>query len=176
MTDKHQQSSLPAIFTAEEAAERLKLTKRAVITNGKRHGLCAIHGRQVIFTEQQLVHLLEAMRYKPISPTEKRYSAEYGGRLALQRLRKVLEAPQVEQRRRQQERRDALAREREARLQVKRQATIAKREQRFAKAQQKKAEQLDTQNRDPAYWTLERKEQLRQERLARLETIERDKE
>lgn len=179
------QSSLPAIFSAEEAAERLKLTKRAVITHGKRYGLCAVYGRRVIFTEQQLVELLEAMRYKPSSPTEERYSSTYAGHLALRRLRAKLESTQAEGQRKQQERRDQLAREREARrqreaaereerLQVKRQAAIAKREAKFANAQQKEQEHLDENSRDPAYWTPERKRLLRQRRLARLETIERD--
>lgn len=137
--------SLPAIFTADEAAQRLKLTKRAVITYGKRYGLCAILGRTVIFTEQHLVDLLEAARYKPSSPTEERYSSAYEGRRALERLRNVLK--QRKQELGQQHRREPLAKERGARSQ--------------------KAEPLDAQNRDPAYWTLQRKRRLRQERLAR---------
>lgn len=176
---------LPTVYTAEEAAARLKLTKRAVITYGKRYGLCAVYGRKVIFTGQQLVELLEAMRYKPDSTVEERYSAAYRSALALKDMRALLDEQQAVRQRKQQERRDQLAREREARrqresterearLQVKRQAAIAKREHKFAKAQQKKMEHLDEKNRDPAYWTPERKRQLRQGRKARLEAIERD--
>lgn len=181
------QSSLPAIFTAEEAAERLKLTKRAVITHGKRYGLCAVYGRRVIFTEQQLVELLEALRYKPTWPEEDRYYLAYKSAQTKEWYEDLLREGQKKRERRKQERRDGLAREREARrqreaaereerLQVKRQAAIAKREAKFANAQQKKMERLDEKNRDPAYWTPERKRLLRQERLARLETIERDRE
>lgn len=182
MVDDADQSTLPLVFTAEEAAERLKLTKRAVITHGKRHGLCAVFGRKVVFTEQQLVQLLDAMRYKPKSSIHDRHVSAYAAGQSSNWVRELLNKQDAERKSRQQERRDRLAREREARrqkeamdrevrLQVKRQASIAKREAKFAKAQQKKMERLDEKSRDPSYWTPERKRQFRQGRMARLNEV-----
>ena len=83
-----------------------------------------------------------------------------------------------DQRKRERHAREAEARER--RLEEKRAATRAKAEMRLAKreatsaakAAEKseaivKTEKLDRSNRDPAYWTPERKKQLRKEREAR---------
>ncbi|MBY5785302.1 hypothetical protein HFN62_16420 [Rhizobium leguminosarum] len=53
---------LDTIYTADEAAERLRLTNRGVIRLGKAHGLCSRVGRDYLFSEQDLLALWEVMR------------------------------------------------------------------------------------------------------------------
>ncbi len=55
---------LERIYTADEAADYLKLTRRAVITAGKRYSLCFVRGRDVRFTASHLAELPRAMAYK----------------------------------------------------------------------------------------------------------------
>ena len=76
------------VYTADEAAELLRLTRRAVITAGKRYGLCFVRGRQVIFLGKHLIALIEAMRFKPLANT--RYLQAYESGMAAGRLQKLL--------------------------------------------------------------------------------------
>ncbi|MBY2997838.1 hypothetical protein [Rhizobium leguminosarum] len=65
---------LDTIYTAVEAAERLRLTNRGVIRLGKAHGLCSRVGRDYLFSEQDLLALWEVMREpakQPKPPTVK---------------------------------------------------------------------------------------------------------
>ncbi|TGR32971.1 MULTISPECIES: hypothetical protein [unclassified Mesorhizobium] len=65
-------AGLGTIYTAKEAATRLKMTRRGVITLGKRYGCCSMHGRSVLFSEQDLLDIWQVMRApatetKPVS-------------------------------------------------------------------------------------------------------------
>lgn len=65
---------LDTIYTADEAAERLRLTNRGVIKLGKAYGLCSRVGRDYLFSEQDLLALWEVMREpakQPKPPTVK---------------------------------------------------------------------------------------------------------
>lgn len=169
---------LEPIFTADEAADRLRLTRRAVVTAGKRYGLCFVHGRSVLFTESQLVELVEAMRFKPSSTLHQTYFSQRNGEKALASLRERLNEQRAEHDAKKAA--NALAR-REASLQRQRDKAEVRR---AAKAEKQavrdlakrrrdlndkiEPEPLDHKNRDPGYWTDERKRRLREERVARM--------
>lgn len=53
---------LETIYTADEAAERLRLTNRGVIKLARQYGLCSRRGRDYLFSESDLVALWEALR------------------------------------------------------------------------------------------------------------------
>jgi hypothetical protein len=53
---------LDTIYTADEAAKRLRLTTRGVIKLAKEHGLCSVVGRTYLFTEKDLISLVEVTR------------------------------------------------------------------------------------------------------------------
>ncbi|MCV0396989.1 MAG: hypothetical protein K5872_08725 [Rhizobiaceae bacterium] len=167
------------VYTADEAAELLKLTRRAVITAGKRYGLCFVRGRQVNFLGKHLLELIEAMRFKPTPGIQQRHlsaweSAQSSKRLtayvAKQRAEKEARkaARQAEAERAREARRQREAQEREERLVEKRRVATEMREAKAAKAAARRSRILDTDSRDPAYWTDQRKLQLREERVARM--------
>ena len=144
---------LDIIYTADEAAEKLKLTRRAVITNGKRYGLCFEVGRHVRFTETQLVKLVEAMQFKPVSSIGEKYVAAYNIETAYARLRVIDESEAQAKAVRKEERRSRMAAERELRraaeaeererkLEAKRQITRQREEAKAAKRAEKRAESL----------------------------------
>lgn len=159
------------IFTPDEAAERLRITKRKVITLGKRFGLCRVTGRTVLFTEKDLSDLVDAMRFKPVSDIGERYSTAWRSRNAYERAVALVEA----RRRPNQEKTAAAAAARAAARQVRiaeearlrEDGRAAKERARELKSSPPTAhiEELDRNNRDPAYWTAERKRRLRKERV-----------
>lgn len=169
-------TQLDNIYTADEAAKRLRMTQRGIITLGKRYGCCSIHGRDVLFSEQDLVDIWQIMRApatatKPV--TAKAIAFYSTDTLYRDLLRKGQQ--ELEEKRRLRQAREQAARE--ERLEEKRQAARAKVEARAAKktaalAAKTKTElasqPLDIKNRDPDYWTPERKELLRLEREARI--------
>jgi len=53
---------LDTIYTADEAAERLRLTNRGVIKLGKAYGLCSRRGRDHLFSEADLLALWDVLR------------------------------------------------------------------------------------------------------------------
>lgn len=59
---------LDTIYTADEAAERLRLTNRGVIKLGKSYGLCSRRGRDYLFSEADLLALWEVLREPPKQP------------------------------------------------------------------------------------------------------------
>ncbi|KKX33952.1 helix-turn-helix domain-containing protein [Rhizobium sp. LC145] len=59
---------LDKIYTADEAAERLRLTNRAVIKIARQYGLCSRRGRNYLFSEADLLELWEVMREKATEP------------------------------------------------------------------------------------------------------------
>jgi hypothetical protein len=56
------ETPLDTIYTADEAAERLRLTNRAVIKIARQYGLCSRQGRSYLFSESDLLALWEVMR------------------------------------------------------------------------------------------------------------------
>ncbi|MBB3743760.1 excisionase family DNA binding protein [Rhizobium sp. BK591] len=80
---------LDTIYTADEAAERLRLTNRGVIKLGKAHGLCSRVGRDYLFSEQDLLALWEVMREparQPKPPAVKPYISDHNLFEKLQKL------------------------------------------------------------------------------------------
>lgn len=56
---------LDSIYTAEEAAERLRVTTRNVIKLGKKYGTCSMVGTKYLFSEEDLLRLWAAIRVEP---------------------------------------------------------------------------------------------------------------
>lgn len=179
-------STLPLgkVYIADEAAARLRMTRRGVITLGRRYGCCSMNGREVLFSEQDLLDIWQIMRAPATStkPPTTKAVAFYSTDDLLRRIVWQKQQEHDERARRRKERlaedreakRKRDAEKREARLAEKRRVAEEKRKAKTAKAlagQAAKAEllgALDRKSRDPAYWTDERKEALRHERLARL--------
>ncbi|MBB6224594.1 helix-turn-helix domain-containing protein [Rhizobium leguminosarum] len=59
---------LDKVYTADEAAERLRLTNRGVIKIARKYGCCSRVGRDYLFSEQDLLALWEAIREPATSP------------------------------------------------------------------------------------------------------------
>jgi len=75
------ESTIPlnTIYTAVEAAERLRLTNRGVIKLGRQYGLCSRRGRDYLFSEQDLLALWEALREPakvPKPPTTRAFPSD----------------------------------------------------------------------------------------------------
>ncbi len=178
MTDIPTPTLLGTIYTAKEAAGRLKMTQRGVITLGKRYGCCSLDGRNVLFSEQDLLDIWQIMR-APATATKRATAsaiAFYTSDASYKDLLRTDQRKRDEKRRLRKERETA---ERERRLEAKRQASrdklaarVAKRtaalEAKAAKRAAADSEPIDVNNRDPAYWTDERKKRLQRERIARM--------
>ena len=48
---------LDKVYTSEEAAARLRISTRAVIKLGRKHGTCSQVGRDYFFSEEDLLRL-----------------------------------------------------------------------------------------------------------------------
>ena len=59
---------LDQIYTADEAAERLRLTKRALIKIARRSGHCSRAGRDLLFSEADLLAIWQDIREAPMAP------------------------------------------------------------------------------------------------------------
>ncbi|WP_457813497.1 hypothetical protein [Sinorhizobium meliloti] len=141
---------LDTIYTAEEAAKRLRLTNRGVIKLGKEYGLCSRSGRNYLFSESDLLALWQVLREPPKVPKLPAAKAHVSDL----RLYKALTAKKKGPGRSKWEATNAKNKEL-------REATKA------AVEKWKDDEPLDHSNRDPAYWTPERKERRRLESLAK---------
>ncbi|TGQ94608.1 hypothetical protein EN851_03365 [Mesorhizobium sp. M8A.F.Ca.ET.208.01.1.1] len=182
MTDIPAPTHLGTIYTAKEAAARLKMTQRGVITLGKRYGCCSVHGgRTVLFSEQDLVDIWQIMR-APATESKLATARALSSYSTDVFFRDLLRKEQAKKDERRRFRKAQEAETREKRLEEKRQATRAKLDARIAKREAKAQEmaarraarsvpasELDLKNRDPAYWTDERKKALRRERAARIQ-------
>lgn len=62
------QVPLDTIYTADEAAARLRLTNRGVIKLARQYGLCSRRGRDYLFSEADLLGLWEVLREPANSP------------------------------------------------------------------------------------------------------------
>ncbi|MFC3326175.1 hypothetical protein [Mesorhizobium cantuariense] len=182
MTNIPAATLLGTIYTAKEAAIRLRMTQRGVITLGKRYGCCSMNGRNALFSEQDLLDIWQIMR-APATAT-KRASASASAIAFYTSDASYKDILRTEQRKRDEKRRLRKEREtaeRERRLEATRQASrdkVASRSAKRAAALEEvkdvqrataEAEPLDHKNRDPAYWTEDRKKLLRQERVARMQ-------
>lgn len=58
---------LDTIYTADEAAERLRLTRRTIIKLGRDLGACSRVGREYLFSETDLLDIWQAQRAMPTS-------------------------------------------------------------------------------------------------------------
>lgn len=56
------------VYTLAEAAEHLRLTTRAVAKIAKKHGLCMVTGRTILFTEGDIEGIKNALRSLPSAP------------------------------------------------------------------------------------------------------------
>lgn len=57
---------LDKIFTAEEAAERFRITNRALIKFARDIGACSVINRKYLFSEADLLTIWQALRAEPI--------------------------------------------------------------------------------------------------------------
>ena len=60
--------SIGQIHTLAEVAEHLRLTTRAVAKIAKKHGLCMVAGRTILFTDGDIDGLKDALRSVPSAP------------------------------------------------------------------------------------------------------------
>lgn len=58
---------LDTIFTADEAAARLRITRRTMIKLGRDLGSCSVIGREYFFSERDLLDIWQAQRAVPTS-------------------------------------------------------------------------------------------------------------
>lgn len=80
---------LDTIYTAAEAAKRLRLTNRDVIKLGKEYALCSRSGRNYLFSESDLLALWQVLREPqkvPKLPTAKAHVSDLRLYQALQKL------------------------------------------------------------------------------------------
>lgn len=144
---------LDTIYTADEAAARLRLTNRGVIKLAKEHGLCSRSGRNYLFSESDLLTLWQVLREPPKVSRLPKAKAHVPDLRLYETLQKLVAKKKGRGRSRWE---TTNAQNKELREATK--ATIEK---------WKDAEPLDHTNRDPDYWTPERKERRRLESLAK---------
>ncbi|WP_210190405.1 helix-turn-helix domain-containing protein [Ensifer aridi] len=60
-------ASLDKIYTTDEAAERLRVTRRTMIKLGRELGSCSVIGREYFFSERDLLDIWQAQRAMPTS-------------------------------------------------------------------------------------------------------------
>ncbi|NRP70636.1 hypothetical protein ILFOPFJJ_01517 [Ensifer psoraleae] len=58
---------LDKIYTTDEAAERLRVTRRTMIKLGRDLGSCSVIGRDYFFSERDLLDIWQAQRAMPTS-------------------------------------------------------------------------------------------------------------
>ncbi len=56
------QESLDKIYTVDEAADRLRLTNRAIIKIARKYGCCSRFGRDYLFSEADLLAIWQVLR------------------------------------------------------------------------------------------------------------------
>ena len=82
---------LDTIYTADEAAARLRITRRTVIKLGRDLGSCSVIGREYFFSERDLLDIWQAQRAMPTSSQGravkvKAFPSDVGLQQSLQRL------------------------------------------------------------------------------------------
>ncbi|MCA1365900.1 helix-turn-helix domain-containing protein [Bradyrhizobium sp. BRP14] len=61
------EAPLDKIYTTDEAAERLRVTRRTIIKLGRDLGSCSMFGREYFFSERDLLDIWQAQRAMPTS-------------------------------------------------------------------------------------------------------------
>lgn len=87
-----------AVFTLAEAAAHLRLTNRGVAKIARKHGLCMVRGRDILFTDADIEAIKDVLRVAPKvprSPTVKTPPSDY------QMLQRLLAATKKKSRKRQ---------------------------------------------------------------------------
>ncbi|WP_338283014.1 helix-turn-helix domain-containing protein [Sinorhizobium sp. KGO-5] len=60
-------AALDAVYTTDEAAERLRVSRRTMIKLGRDLGACSMIGREYFFSERDLLDIWQAQRAMPTS-------------------------------------------------------------------------------------------------------------
>jgi len=124
------QLPLDQIYTAAEAAGRLRLTIRGVIKLAKQHGLCSRVGRMYLFAEADILALWQIMREPPQSPRPPTVVVRSSGPHIFdvqyrERLKRSVEREvRKEHRAAERKRREELAAKRQAEKQAKREERV----------------------------------------------------
>lgn len=90
------QPPLDAIYTADEAAARLRLSNRGLIKLAKRYGLCSRYGRDYLFSENDLLSIWQVLREpeRVTTPTAvKAYLSDFRLYESLQKLTRKNKGP-----------------------------------------------------------------------------------
>lgn len=53
---------LGRIWTLTEAADYLRMTKQAISRTARKHGLCTVHGRELLFSDSDILAIWDAKR------------------------------------------------------------------------------------------------------------------
>lgn len=168
-----EETSLGKIYTADEGAKLLRLTRRAIIKLGRRYGLCSVFGRHVTFSGSQLLAIREVTRVEPqaripvVAPVRWKERSVFDEmrvasiqKAALRNAKKEIRA--AERKRREEQKANARRSKAEAKAKP---ADLEPVQEPVAQ------EKLDYGNRDPAYWTDERKLRLKREREERIRSL-----
>ncbi|MDX0426891.1 hypothetical protein BMJ32_13145 [Sinorhizobium medicae] len=91
---------LDTIYTTDEAAERLRVSRRTMIKLGRDLGLCSMIGREYFFSERDLFDIWQAQRAMPTSSEERAVNVK--GLLSDVRLQHSLQRLTRKKRRRKQ--------------------------------------------------------------------------
>lgn len=91
---------LDAIYTTDEAAERLRVSRRTMIKLGRDLGSCSVIGREYFFSERDLLDIWQAQRAMPTSAQGS--AVKVKGFLSDVRLKRSLQRLTQEKRRRKQ--------------------------------------------------------------------------
>ena len=89
MTQKTETAQLDKIYTADEAAKRLRLTNRGVIKLAKQHGMCSRVGRNFLFSETDLLALWDVIREPAKQPKSPAVKPALSGLRLRESLRKL---------------------------------------------------------------------------------------
>ncbi|WP_318867242.1 helix-turn-helix domain-containing protein [Sinorhizobium meliloti] len=91
---------LDTIYTTDEAAERLRVSRRTMIKLGRGMGSCSVIGREYFFSERDLLEIWQAQRAMPTSSQGS--AVKVKGFLSDARLQHSLQRLTQKKRRRQQ--------------------------------------------------------------------------
>lgn len=144
---------LNQIYTADEAAARLRLTNRGLIRLAKQYGLCSRRGRDYLFSESDLLAIWEVMREPAKEPKPTPLKPPMSDYQLHKRLVELTRKKKGPGRKRWEET--------NAKNKEQREAT------KLAIERWNDEPPLDHSNRDPDYWTPDRKERRRLESLAK---------
>ncbi|MCJ8051692.1 hypothetical protein GB928_004120 [Shinella curvata] len=84
-----QPTHLDTIYTADEAAARLRLSNRALIKIARKYGCCSRFGRDYLFSEADLLAIWEVLRAperEPKPKTVKAHTSDFRLYESLQKL------------------------------------------------------------------------------------------